>query len=78
MPAVSRINWLAHAQDGPYLSGTSPCAQCLAIAPRVYHLSIATKEIKVNRFSCCRVVWCGLSLHCGKFRVLSGGSMSYD
>jgi hypothetical protein len=38
---------LPRTQDGPYLSGNSPCAQCLAIAPRVYHLSIATREIKV-------------------------------
>ncbi len=38
---------LTHAQEGPYLSGNSPCAQCLSTAPKVYHLSIATKEIKV-------------------------------
>jgi len=39
---------LTHTQEGPYLSGTSPCAQCLSTAPKVYHLSIATKEIKVT------------------------------
>ena len=39
---------MMHAQEGPYLSGTSPCAQCLSTAPKVYHLSIATKEIKVT------------------------------
>lgn len=32
---------------GPYLSGKEPCAQCLALAPRIYHISIATARIKV-------------------------------
>jgi glutathione S-transferase len=32
--------------DGPYLSGKEPCAQCLALAPRIYHISIATARIK--------------------------------
>jgi len=33
-------------QSGPYICGDSVCAQCMAIAPRVYHLSIATKALK--------------------------------
>jgi hypothetical protein len=33
---------------GPYLSGKEPCAQCLALAPRIYHISIATARIKVQ------------------------------
>lgn len=33
---------------GPYLSGKEPCSQCLALAPRIYHISIATARIKVH------------------------------
>lgn len=33
--------------EGPYLSGQEPCSQCLALAPRLYHMSVATDRIKV-------------------------------
>lgn len=33
---------------GPYLSGKEPCSQCLALAPRLYHISVATDRIKVS------------------------------
>lgn len=31
---------------GPYLSSKEPCSQCLALAPRLYHISVATDRIK--------------------------------
>lgn len=33
-------------QDGPFICGNHICAQCVAMAPRIYHLSIATKALK--------------------------------
>ena len=39
---------LSLQNGGPYLSGKEPCSQCLALAPRIYHISIATARIKVQ------------------------------
>lgn len=34
--------------DGPFLSGKEPCAQCIKLAPQLYHIGIATDRIKVG------------------------------
>lgn len=45
---VSELRQLdEHLQkSGPYICGDKICAQCLAIAPRLYHTRIATKALK--------------------------------
>lgn len=43
---LQAINDHINKSGGPFLSGDHICGACLALAPRLYHLKVATKAIK--------------------------------